>query len=451
MMIKKLAAPLGGGFISDEMLPAHADFIDDSHADLTLLNRYLNQQGRDVVGSTAKAKSYRDWGQGFQFNFRSGYTDGAVGFGLDLEAFYGLKLDSGGDLNDKDHQSRYPGSMFPLDDGKSANDFSVLSPTFKMRFLQDELRVGMLNQNNPMLANTDGRLYHQTNTGVQLVSKDLSDFTFTGGDIVRTKIRNESNDSDMTTGGGAKLSDRFLYGGADYTGLADTTLSLWYSNLQDYYQQAFIGAKHTTALPVGSLLSDFRAYRSLGVGGNADGDADYAAAGSYDNGASKGRINQSTISLMESYSLAGHTLGIGAQKNTGDSDFPYLDSGLNSGDARQGPGAGADTPALTNLKMNKIQHAGEQTWLAQYKYDFGELGLTGLTFSAAYAHGDDIRTAQGDTSEWERNIAVAYQVPTGTLKGLGVTWKNAHASPDITGATVQDENRFYVSYVVPLW
>ncbi|WP_419207205.1 M17 family peptidase N-terminal domain-containing protein [Pseudomonas syringae] len=39
----------------------------------------------------------------------------------------------------------------------------------------------------------------------------------------------------------------------------------------------------------------------------------------------------------------------------------------------------------------------------------------------------------------------------GTLKGLGVTWKNAHASPDITGATVQDENRFYVSYVVPLW
>lgn len=33
------------------MLSAHADFIDDSHADVTLLNRYLNQQGRDVVGN----------------------------------------------------------------------------------------------------------------------------------------------------------------------------------------------------------------------------------------------------------------------------------------------------------------------------------------------------------------------------------------------------------------
>ncbi|MCF8974269.1 OprD family outer membrane porin, partial [Pseudomonas edaphica] len=184
---------------------------------------------------------------------------------------------------------------------------------------------------------------------------------------------------------------------------------------------------------------------------NADGDRDFTGAGLYGDGTSKGRINQTTASLLESYSLDGHTVGLGIQKNSGDSDFPYLDSGLNSGDNRQGPGSGADTPALTNMQLNKFQHAGERTWLAQYKYDFGKLGLTGLTFSAAYAHGDDIRTVQGTTSEWERNIAVAYQVPTGTLKGLGVTWKNAHASPDITGATVQDENRFYVSYVVPLW
>jgi hypothetical protein len=68
------------------------------------------------------------------------------------------------------------------------------------------------------------------------------------------------------------------------------------------------------------------------------------------------------------------------------------------------------------MQLNKFQHAGERTWLAQYKYDFGKLGLTGLTFSAAYAHGDDIRTAQGTTSEWERNVAVAYQVPTGTSR-----------------------------------
>jgi hypothetical protein len=441
MMIKKLIRPVVGAMLGGVMLCAHADFISDSHADLTLLNRYLNQQGSSVAGSNAKAKSVRDWGQGFELNFKSGYTDGPVGVGLDMQAFYGLKLDS----------NSTQGSMFPLNDGKSANEFSVLSPTFKMRFLKDELRVGTLYQNNPMLANTDGRLYHQTNTGAQLVSKDLKDFTFTGGDIIRTKIRNDAGDSDMTTGGGKNLSNRFLYGGADYTGIANTTLSGWYSNLEDYYQQFYLGARRTDALPVGSLFTDFRAYRSLGVGGNAAGNSDYAAAGFYDNGLSKGRINQSTISLMESYSLDGHTVGLGFQKNSGESDFPYLDSGLNGGDARQGPSAGADSPALTNLQLNKFQHAGERTWLAQYKYDLGHLGLKGVGFSALYAHGDSVRVASGGDSEWERDLALSYEVPDGKLKGLGVTWKNAHASPGMTGSTVQEENRLYVSYVMPLW
>ncbi|MGY2227078.1 OprD family outer membrane porin [Pseudomonas gingeri] len=450
--MNKLFSPMMGAALASVMMSAHADFIDDSHADVTLLNRYLNQEGRDISGSSAKAHSIRDWGQGFQFDFKSGYTEGTIGLGLDLQAFYGLKLDSGGDLNDKDHQGRYPGSMFPLDDGKSADQFGVLSPTFKARFLKDELRIGTLYQNNPMLANTDGRLYRQTNTGAQLVSKDLDNFTFTVGDITQTKIRNETGDTGMITAGGTKKSDRFLYGGADYTGLAGTTLSAWYSNLKDYYQQAFLGAKRHDALPVGAIDSDFRAYRSIGTGGNSDGDSQFAASGFYGDGSTKGRINQSTISLLESYTLAGHTIGLGAQKNSGNSDFPYLDSGLNSGDNRQGPGSGADTPALTNLQLNKFQHAGERTWLAQYKYDFAQLGVDGLKFAATYAHGDQVRTpANRDASEWERDISLAYEVPTGQLKGLGVKWQNAHAAPEITGQTIQDENRFYVSYVIPLW
>lgn len=450
-MIKKYLPPLLGALLAPVAVSAHADFFDESHADLTLLNRYLNQQGSDVVGSNAKAKSYRDWGQGFEFNFKSGYTPGTIGLGLDMQAFYGLKLDSGGDLNDSAHQSRYPGSMFPLDDGKSADDFAVLSPTLKIRFLKDELRYGTLFGNNPMLANTDGRLLQQTDTGTQLVSHDLANTVFTLGDISQVKIRNESSDNGMITSGGTKTSDRFLYGGADYVGIKDTSLSLWYSNLQDYYQQFYLGAKHTDTLGLGSLLTDLRAYRSLGVGANADGDTLYAGAGYYSDGLKKGSINETTFSLMESYSLWGHTLGLGYQKNSGDSDFPYLDSGLNSGSALQGPGSGADTPALTNLQLNKFQHAGERTWMGVYKYDFGQLGLKGLSFAATYAYGDQVRVASGGDTEWERDLALAYVVPDGKLKGFGVTWKNAQANPSMTGQTHQDENRLYLSYVVPLW
>ena len=66
--MKTLLSPMVGVAVASFMLSAHADFIDDSHADVTLLNRYLNQQGRDVVNSNAKAHSIRDWGQGFEFS-----------------------------------------------------------------------------------------------------------------------------------------------------------------------------------------------------------------------------------------------------------------------------------------------------------------------------------------------------------------------------------------------
>jgi len=449
--MNKMLSPVVGVALAGVVVSAHADFLDDSHADVTLLNRYLNQQGRGITGSNAQSKSYSDWGQGFEFNFKSGYTDGPVGFGLDTQLFYGVKLDGGGDLNDKDHQSSYPGSMFPLDDGKSADSFAVVSPTFKMRFLQDELKIGTLFDNNPVLANSDGRLYEQTNTGAQLVSKDLKDFTFTAGDILQTKARDESGDSGMIVGGGAKTSDRFMYGGADYTGFNNTKVSLWYANLEDYYEQAFFGVKHHDDLSVGTLDTDFRSFRSLGVGGNASGDPDYATAGYYANGTTKGEINQATISLMESYGIDGHTFGLGVQKNTGNSDFPFLDSGLNSGAERQGPGSGAETPALTAMQLNKFQHAGERTYIAQYKYDLSHIGLTGLSFAATYAHGDQIREPQGSASEWERNLGLTYNVTSGTLKGVNVRWLNARANPSIVGQTRQDENRFYVSYVIPLW
>jgi len=56
--MKTFLSPVVGAAMASFMLSAHADFIDDSHADVTLLNRYLNQQGRDVVGSSAKATAF---------------------------------------------------------------------------------------------------------------------------------------------------------------------------------------------------------------------------------------------------------------------------------------------------------------------------------------------------------------------------------------------------------
>ena len=60
-----------------------------------------------------------------------------------------------------------------------------------------------------------------------------------------------------------------------------------------------------------------------------------------------------------------------------------------------------------------------------------------------------MQTSNG-SSEWERDITVAYVIQEGALKNLGLTWKNAMWRNDIAGQRDQDENRLIVSYSIPL-
>ena len=76
-----------------------------------------------------------------------------------------------------------------------------------------------------------------------------------------------------------------------------------------------------------------------------------------------------------------------------------------------------------------------------------------------YLKGSDIDTIANNAgraettgqSEWERDITVAYVIPEGPLKNLGVAWKNAMWRTDLANTRSQDENRLIVSYSLPLF
>src|SRR5690349_16590500 len=72
---------------------ACAGFVDGSSASLTARNFYLD---RDYKG-TSPYSAAREWAQGFILKANSGFTEGTVGFGLDLTGMLGLKLDSSPD------------------------------------------------------------------------------------------------------------------------------------------------------------------------------------------------------------------------------------------------------------------------------------------------------------------------------------------------------------------
>ncbi|MGH8335020.1 MAG: OprD family outer membrane porin, partial [Pseudomonas fluorescens] len=69
---------------------SQAAFFEDSTATFETRNMYFNRDFRD--GTSAQQSKRDEWAQGFMLNLQSGYTDGAVGFGVDALGMLGVKL-----------------------------------------------------------------------------------------------------------------------------------------------------------------------------------------------------------------------------------------------------------------------------------------------------------------------------------------------------------------------
>ena len=435
-----------------------AGFIEDSKATLGLRNFYINTDNRDNNTKAAGAQNKQEeWGQGFDLRFTSGYTQGTVGFGLDAIGLVGVKLDSGGGTNGATATS-YGGTVFPSkSNGEAVDNFSSLGLTAKAKISQTELKLGTLQPKLPVIVTNDGRLLPQTFQGGQITTNEIKDLTLVGGQIEHAKGRNSSNNEELSIAGAnsptasGRDSNKFIYGGGDYKITKDLTAQYYYGNLDDFYKQHFLGLVHNWAIGPGVLKSDFRYFNSSDDGANGH-DPAYYTTGDYGTGITKGKVDNNLFSGLLLYTVSGHTFGGGYQVSNGDSDFPWL----NQGD-------GSSAYLTTDMQIAKFARAGERTWQARYSYDFAQVGAPGLTAGIVYLRGDNIDTSGnvGTTkpqtkvnatgaSEWERDLTVAYVIPQGPLKNLGLTWKNAMWRNDIPGQRDQDENRLIVSYSIPL-
>ncbi|MDD0976726.1 OprD family porin [Pseudomonas fontis] len=418
-----------------------AGFVEDSKASVTARNFYINQDNRNnLAGSTNnKPSKQEEWGQGFIFNFTSGYTQGTVGFGIDAIGLAGFRLDSGKGTAYNKNSVNKGGLVFPSDsDGRAVEDFSSLGLTGKVKFSKTVAQIGTLMPKLPVVNYNDGRLLPQTFEGGQITSNEIDNLTLVGGKLEHAKGRNSTNNESLAiagAGGAAGVrSNAFYYAGADYKITKDLLAQYYYGNLDDFYKQHFLGLTHNLALPVGSLKSDLRYFYSDSDGKNASAEgrlAGYKASGYQNNG----EVDNRTWSAKFTYSLQGHALSAGYQRINGTSDFPFL----NQGD-------GSSSYLITDVQIGKFQRAGERTWLAQYAYDFAAIGVPGLTTSVIYLKGTNINAAQSDRSEWERDFTLGYVIPEGTLKGLGLAWRNASLRSEAAGQRDQDENRLIVSY-----
>ena len=433
MKPSKIALAVAFGIFAQQ---ASAAFVEDSKASLDLRNFYYDRNDKNTADNRNEAS---EWGQGFIFNFQSGFTEGTVGFGVDAIGLLGVRLDGGGDGDTTD--SRKPGQLFPTENnGKAVNDYSKAGVTAKARISKTELRVGTLLPKLPVVNYNDGRLLPQLFEGGQIISQEIDGLSLTAGQLEHTKTRSSTNDIGLRIAGGTADTNKFYFAGGDYKLTKDLTAQYYYGNLEDFYKQHFLGLVHNYALGGGNLKTDLRYFDSSsdGKNGSASGRAEgYLSSGYYGGGVTTGEVDNQTWSALFTYSHSGHELSAGYQQVEGDSAFPFL----NQGD-------GSTAYLITDRQIGKFLAAGQRTWLAGYGYDFAKLGVPGLKASVVYLSGDNIDSAQGDRKEWERDFRLDYVLQEGALKGLGFSWRNASLRGNAT--TDIDENRLIVSYSLPL-
>lgn len=241
---------LGLTLLSQPLLAAEGGFFEDSKATLSARNYYFSRDFSDIVGANKQSKA-EEWAQGFILDFKSGYTPGPVGFGVDALGLLGIKLDSSPDRTNT--------GLLPVHgDGRAADEYSRLAPTFKARLSKTELRAGELQPNLPVLTFSDIRLLPPTYQGVSLSSSEIDGLTMQAGHLKSTHLRNEGGDGKMNAMLGhvpmrQAESDAFNYVGGDYAFNANqSSVSLWYGQLEDIYQQGFVGLKHSK--PVGDWV-----------------------------------------------------------------------------------------------------------------------------------------------------------------------------------------------------
>ncbi|MFF7063793.1 OprD family outer membrane porin [Pseudomonas sp. NPDC008258] len=390
-------------------------FFEDSKANLQLQNFYFNRDFRDGNGQSKRA----EWAQGFIFDFRSGYTPGTVGFGLDALGMLGVKLDSSRD--------RAGSGLLPVhDDGRAADEYSRVGLTAKVRVSASEFKYGTFIPKMPTLQANTGRILPQTFEGGVLSVKEIQGLTLTGARFDRVTDRDSTNPVKLSLNNknrrfsGSVEADDYWVGGADYAVSKQLNLSYQYAELQDVYRQHFFGVVHTLDLGPGKLKSDLRYMRSDNAG--------RARGGAIDSGALNG---------MFTYSLGGHAFGLGLQKMNGDTSIPFLN--------------GADAYLVNYIQINDFAEPGERSWQLRYDYDFAALGIPGLSFMTRYIRGDHANpsTQADEGHEWERNTDIAYVIQAGPLKNVGIRWRNAAYRSSFTRDA--DENRLIVSYSLPIW
>lgn len=395
-----------------------AGFLEDSSLTLTARNYYID---RDFKGDS-RYSAAREWAQGFILKAQSGYTEGPIGFGIDLTGSLGIKLDSS--------PNRAGTGLLPVSpvSRETPSEYSELAGALKARISKTHLQLGALYPTLPIIWASPARLIPQYYRGVYATSEEFTNLKIHAGWLDRVNQRDSTDFQAITLANpnsryrAGATSEQYVLGGLEYAVTPSVTAKLFHAELKDIFIQDHLGILHTTALGPGTLKSDLRYFNSRESGS-----------------AKAGVIDNQNYGAMFSYQLTAHTASIGYMHQSGDTGLPYLGGG-EGGVLSEG----AMSADFVNPKEN--------TLVLRYDYDFAGIGVPGLRGMLRYMRGTNIELPAlggSDLKESSKDVEMSYVIQSGPARGLALRLRHAIYRNDLSAAATfrsDNETRVNVDY-----
>ncbi|WP_153015454.1 OprD family porin [Ventosimonas gracilis] len=372
-------------------------FIEDSTLDFLARNIYWYHNRTD--GSVDN----REWGQGLRLDYRSGYTQGLVGFALEASGYAAIKLDGG-----RGYSGR--ANVLVPDTQGTRDEASSAAANIKMRLSATELKYGNnLRPYNPVFAPADARLVPATATGFWLTSHEIKDLELEAGRFTAAKDFNSTNSSDDFYAPYAQATSKTVeFLGGNYQVNKDFSLSLYSSRYKDIWRSHYTNLNYSVPFNESQSVNfDFNFYKTKDQGQKRAGNIDVKA-----------------WSLAAAYRIWGHSITLSHQRVNGDQPLDYLG---------MGPGTYHDSIYLANAgQVADFNGPGERSWGAAYRLNLQEYGVPGLSLYMRYMRGRHVKDTTGKSNpnynfysghgenHWERDMGFAYTVQEGKAKDLSL-------------------------------
>lgn len=382
-------------------------FLEDATFKGLYKNFYFH---RNFLNEPSSKQNYaKEWVHGVMLDYTSGFTQGTIGVGLDIQGFYAQRLDSG---------AGQAGGGLGLVPYKNGNDpkkaYGRVNAAVKMRISKTVLKYGDMYPDSPVFGTANNRLWPQTSTGFQIISNDIDKTTLEVGYFFAKNARTSSHhDGDIGFWNLLAINPytnkkmrakNVKYAGITYRPTNSLSLMYYGANFKDVYQQHYAQVAYNYPINA-SLAWDGMAnvYRTLA-----------------DKNDKAGRINNTTWGLKTGLAYNGHKLTLAYQQSQGNQAMPF--EGAYPGEY--------SFKWLVNAAMyNDFDAANEKSAQVRYDYNFANLGLNGLTFSTRYIRGWDADYTHNNAANaasyknykykhHELNAEFKYVVQTGKAKDL---------------------------------